>query len=80
MNEDFFTFSEQNMTQTIGTTVTKHSSPAIHPLNFANLYQSERESMENFIVQLKSVAQDCEYSCPLRQADLQCIQVKDQFI
>ena len=44
-NGDFFTLSEQNMTQIIETIVTKISSPAVHCLNFANL--SEGESMQN---------------------------------
>ena len=48
-NADFFTLSEQNMIQTIKTTVTKHSNSLIHRLNFANLSQSEGESMENFL-------------------------------
>ena len=44
-NGDFFTLSEQNMTQTIETMVTKYSSPAVHCLSFANL--SEGESLQN---------------------------------
>ena len=63
--------------------VTKRSSLAVHRLNFATLSKSEGECMQNFIViyiQLKSVAQDCEYSCPSCQGDLQFIHVKDQFI
>lgn len=36
--------------------------------------------MQNFIVQLKSVAQEYEYSCPSCLADLESIHVKDQLI
>ena len=55
---DFFTLSEQDMIQTIETIVTKCFNPAVQRLNFATLSQSEGESMQNFIAQLKSVAQD----------------------
>lgn len=44
-NGDFFTLSEQNMTQIIESIVTKYSSPTLHCLNFANL--SEGESLQN---------------------------------
>ena len=40
-NADFFNLSKQNMIQTTETIVTKHSHPAVHRLNFANLSQSE---------------------------------------
>ena len=79
-NADFFTFSELNMIQIIETIVTKHSNPAECRLNFATLTKSGGESMQNSIVQLKSVAKVCEYSCPSCYVDLQSIHVKDQFI
>ena len=68
------------MIQIIETIVTKHSNPAVRRLNFATLPKSEGKSMQNGIVQLKSVAKNCEYSCPLCYVDLQSIHVKDQFI
>ena len=68
------------MIQIIETIVTKHSNPAVRRLNFATLPKSEGKSMQNSIVQLKSVAKNCEYSCPSCYVDLQSIHVKDQFI
>ena len=79
-NADFFTLSEQDMIQTIETIVTKRSNPAVHHLNFATLSQSEGESMQKLYCTTKYVAQDCEYSRPFCQVDLQSIHVKDQFI
>ena len=53
-NADFFTLSEQNMIQTIETIVIKCSNSAVHSV-FANLSQSEEESMQNFLVQLSGL-------------------------
>ena len=62
-SEDFFTLREQSTIQILEIIVTKHSNPALHclqscsTLNFANLSQSEGESMQNFVWP-KSVAED----------------------
>ena len=61
---DFFTLSEDQLLTTLETIVTQHSNPAVHHLKFTSLTQSENESIENFVVTLKSVVPDCEFTFP----------------
>ena len=63
-SEDFFTMSEEAMLRALESMVTKKSNPAVHRVTFATQMQSENESIKDFVVRLKSVAKDCEFSCP----------------
>ena len=78
--DNFFTLNEQDILKTLATIVTKHSNPAVHRLNFSNIYQHEHESVKDYLVRLKTSAMDCEFSCPNCQHDLLTTHVKDQFI
>ena len=49
-------------------------------MHFGNITQSPSESIQDYIVRLKSAAMDCEFSCPTCQCDLLPLHVKDQFI
>ena len=49
-------------------------------MHFENITQSPSESIQDYIVQLKSAAIDCEFSCPGCQHDLVPLHVKDEFI
>lgn len=71
---DFFTLTED----TLEDIVTRKSNPAVHRLHFSTLCQSNGESIKDFLVRLKSVAPDCEYSCPSCHHDLQPTHIKDQ--
>lgn len=68
------------MVQTIETIMTKCSNPTVYCPNFANLSLSKEEPMQDVIVQLKFIAQDCQYSCCSCQAELKSIHAKDQFL
>ena len=39
---------------------TKKSNPVVHWLTFSSLFQSEGESVTDFVVQLKSISPDCD--------------------
>ena len=47
---------------------------------FANITKSEGESIQNYLIHLKSTAKDCEYTCPNCNSNLQHLHIKDQFI
>ena len=49
-------------------------------MHFGNITQSPSESIQDYIVRLKSAAMDCEFYCPTCQCDLLPLHVKDQFI
>ena len=77
---DFFTLSEDQLLTTLETIVTQHSNPAVHHLKFTSLTQSENESIENFVVTLKSLVPDCEFTCPDCNHNFQDTHPKDQLI
>ena len=77
---DFFSLSENELLDTLEAIVTKKSNPAVHQLIFASLFQSEGESVNDFVFPLKSVSPDCEFICPGCNKDLQPLHIKDQLI
>ena len=79
-NSNFTSLTEKEMLDTIEAIATKKSNPTVHRLSFANIHQSEGETIQNFLIRLKSTAQDCENSCPNCDHDLQELHIKDQFI
>ena len=44
------------------------------------MFQSEGESVTDFVVRLKPISPDCKFSCPGCHKDLQPIHTKDQLI
>ena len=44
------------------------------------MFQSECETLTDFVVRLKSISPDCEFSCPGCHKDLQPIHFKDHLI
>ena len=77
---DFFSLPEHNLLDTLETIVAKKSNQAVYQLTFSSLFQSEGESVTDFIVWLKSTSPDCEFSCPGCHKDLKHIHIKDQII
>ena len=49
-------------------------------MTIANITKSEGESIQNYLIHLKSTAKDCEYTCPNCNSNLQHLHIKDQFI
>ena len=77
---DFFTLSEADLLKKLEDIVTTKSNPAIHHLKFSSIHQSESESIQEFVICLKSLAPDCEFTCPECHHDLQLTHIRDQFI
>ena len=76
----FFEMDESAMLSVTEKIVTKSMNPAVHWMNFGNLLQSEGKSIKDFLVRLRSLAVDCEFSCLACKTDISSINIKDQFI
>ena len=77
---EIFQLFETDLLKSIESVVTKRSNPTVHRMHFGNITQSPSESIQDYIVWLKSTAIDCGFSCPRCQCDLVPPHVKDQFI
>ena len=77
---DKFQLSETDLLKSIESVFTKRSNPTVHQMHFGTITKSPSESIQDYIVRLKSAAIDCEFSCPRCQCDLVPLHVKDQFI
>ena len=66
-----------NVTEKI---VTKTANPAVHWMNLGNLLQSEGESIKDFLMRIRSLAMDYEFSCLACKTDMSGINIKNQFI
>ena len=76
----FFDMSEKDILDTLEHIVTKSSNPAVHRLNFCSIHQTEGESIQSFVVRLRSAAIDCSFSCPNCHYDLSPTHIQDQLI
>ena len=77
---NFFELPEDEMLATIESVVTKRVNPAVHRMNFGALIQHESESIQDFLVRIRTLAIDCAFSCPKCEADISKVHIKDQFI
>ena len=77
---DIFSVSEKDLLKSIEETVTKRSNPTVHRMNFAAITQNQHETVQDYLIRLKSSAPDCEFSCPGCNFDLQPNHIRDQFI
>ena len=79
-HKNFFEYNESKLLDIIEETVTQRSNPTIHRMQFGWITQSEHESIQNYLVRLRSAATECEFTCPSCTHDLCELNVKDQFI
>ena len=77
---DVFGLSEEELLKEIETIVTQKSNPTVHRMAFRQLFQGPSETVQDYVIRLKSNAVDCEYSCEKCKHDLTTVHVKDQFI
>ena len=77
---DFLTMDETTAMKTIETLVTLRVNPAVHRKAFGELTQGEKESVQTFVVRLRSSASDCAFECPSCKHDLSPVNIKDQLI
>ena len=75
---NFLELPEDEMLETIESVVTKRVNPAVHRMNFSNLVQHESESIQEFLVRNRTLAIDCEFSCPDCQSDISKVHIKDE--
>ena len=60
--------------------VIQRSNPIVHRLAFSSMSQDESEPIQNYLVRLRAVAVDCNFSCPSYEHDLSDIYIKDPII
>ena len=77
---NFFDLASEELLDKIEQIVTHRSNPMVHRLNFSNLNQSSTESIQSFVVRLRSAAKDCNFSCPSCKSDISSSYIRDQFI
>lgn len=77
---DFLTLPEPQLLDAIEQIVTTRSNPTVHRMHFTAISQHENESLKDYLVRLKSTAQDCEFACPHCNLDLSPTHIRDQFI
>ena len=49
-------------------------------MTFGSIIQGEHETLQSFVVRLRSSATECEFNCPVCTHDMSPINIKDQFI
>ena len=77
---NFFDIELKDLLSEIEKVVTQRANPMIHRVAFANLSQGDSESIQGFVIRLRSSAKDCEFSCPKCKADISDTYIQDQFI
>ena len=77
---EFFNTSPNKLLDMLEVLVTQKSNPMVHWISFSLIVQSGNESIQNYVVQLRSVAQDCCFICPNFNHDLSNVYIKDQYI
>ena len=56
------------------------SNPIVHCLAFVSMFQDEDDPIQNYLVHLRAVAVDCNFTSPSCEYDLSDIYIKDQII
>ena len=77
---DFFLLNPEELLDKLELVVTQRSNPMVHRVNFAQLTQSSTETVQSYIVRLRSASKDCDFSCPSCKSDISNCYLKDQFI
>ena len=77
---DFLSKTEDQALETIKSIVTHKVNPAVHRKAFTSIIQNDQETIQTFLVRLRSAAVECSYSCPSCHYDLSETNIKDQFI
>ena len=77
---DFFALKTTDILDKLEKIVTQRANPMVHRIAFANISQSENESVQNYVVRLRAAAKDCDFSCPECKKDISEVYIKDQFI
>ena len=81
-HQDFLNTTEVQALAVIKGIVTRRVNPAVHRKTFTSLTQGDTESIQQFVVKLRSAAVECSYQCPNPAClyDLSETNICDQFI
>ena len=77
---NFLTMDEKTALDTIKSVVTSQINPGVHIKNFGELMQGEKETVQHFMVTLRSAASDCAFECPSCKFNLSSENIKNQLI
>ena len=77
---NFFTTDPDKLLDTVEVLVTQRSNHIIHRLAFVSISQDEDEPIQNYLVCLRAIAVDCNFTCLSCDHDLSDIDIKDQII
>jgi len=77
---NFFTTATDDLLKDIEAIVTKKSNPTVHRMTFSGMMQQDNESVQAYVIRLKSLATDCEFACPSCKHDMSSIYIRDQVI
>ncbi len=77
---DFFDIPVKSLLDKVETVVTQRANPMVHRMTFGNIYQKDQESIQNFVIRLRSAAEDCDFNCPECKKNISNTYIKDQFI
>ena len=76
---DFFDTSPNKLLDMLEVFIMRKSNLMVHWISFSSIAQSDNETVQNYIVQLRSGVQDCDFICPNCYYDLSYIYIMDQF-
>ena len=77
---NFFQLPIEELMSKLEDVVTQKCNPTVHRMTFSGVSQSDSESIQSFIVQLKSASTNCAFTCPKCHYDLSDIYILDQLI
>ena len=77
---EFFNADPSKLLDMLEVLVTMKSNHIVHRISFSSIAQGDSEPINDYLIQLKSGARDCNFICPNYDHDLSSIYVKDQFI
>ena len=77
---NFFTTDPDKLLDMVEVLVTQMSNPIVQRLAYASMSQDEDVPIQNYLVCLRTVAIDCDFTCPSCEHDLSIIHIKDQII
>ena len=79
-NPTFLELNELDALACIEDLVPKLAKPTVNRKNFHSIKQNDNETIQEFVIRLKTAAPDCEFSCPNCNHDLSHLNIRDQFI
>ena len=77
---EFFNTNPSKLLDMIEVLVMQKTNPIVHRISFLSIIQSNNESIQNYLIQLQSGKQDCNFKCSNCDHNLSSIYIKDKFI